>query len=58
MNRKEIDLLLSRMEGLKSFLENKSLESLNHSMIKINRIFDLVWLIFFYFWCYKFAYSY
>ena len=27
MNRKEIDLLLSRIEGLKSFLENNSLEN-------------------------------
>ena len=35
MNRKEIDLLLSRMEGLKSFLENKSLESFQQEILRV-----------------------
>lgn len=35
MNRKEIDLLLSRMEGLQSFLENNSLESFQEEILKV-----------------------
>lgn len=35
MNRKEIDLLLSRMEGLKSFLENNSLESFQQEILRV-----------------------
>lgn len=35
MNRKEIDLLLSRMEGLKSFLENNSLERFQQEILRV-----------------------
>ncbi|MCS2301985.1 helix-turn-helix domain-containing protein [Bacteroides ovatus] len=35
MNRKEIDLLLSRIEGLKSFLENNSLENFQQEILNV-----------------------
>ena len=35
MNRKEIDLLLSRIEGLKSFLENNSLENFQQKILNV-----------------------
>lgn len=35
MNRKEIDLLLSRIEGLKSFLENNSLEGFQKEILRV-----------------------
>lgn len=35
MNRKEIDLLLSRIEGLKSFLENNSLENFQQEILRV-----------------------
>ena len=35
MNRKEIDLLLSRMEGLKSLLEDNSLENFQQEILRV-----------------------
>ena len=35
MNRKEYDLLLSRIEGLKAFLENRSLEEFQKEILKV-----------------------
>lgn len=35
MNRKETDMMLTRMEGLKSFLENNSLESFQQEILKV-----------------------
>ena len=35
MNRKEIDLLLSRIEGLKSFLENNSLDNFQQEILNV-----------------------
>lgn len=35
MNRKETDMLLTRIEGLKSFLENNSLESFQQEILKV-----------------------
>lgn len=35
MNRKEMDLLLSRLEGLKSLLENNSLESFQQEILRV-----------------------
>ncbi len=35
MNRKEIDLLLSRMEGLKSLLEDNSLENFQQEILSV-----------------------
>ena len=36
MNRKETDMLLTRIEGLKSFLENNSLESFQQEILKVH----------------------
>lgn len=35
MNRKEIDLLLARIEGLKAFLESNSLESFQQAILRV-----------------------
>lgn len=35
MNRKEIDLLLARIEGLKAFLESNSLESFQQEILRV-----------------------
>lgn len=35
MNRKEIDLLLDRIEGLKAFLESNSLESFQQAILRV-----------------------
>lgn len=37
MNRKEIDLLLSRIEGLKAFLENNSLEGFQQEVLRVEK---------------------
>lgn len=37
MNRKESDLLLSRLEGIKSFLENNSLESFQQEVLRVEK---------------------
>lgn len=37
MNRKEIDLLLSRIEGLKAFLENNSLEGFKQEVLRVEK---------------------
>lgn len=37
MNRKEIDLLLSRIEGLKAFLENNSLEGFQQEILRVEK---------------------
>ena len=36
MNRKEIDLLLARIEGLKSFLEKNSLEDFQKEILRVD----------------------
>lgn len=36
MNRKEIDLLLSRIEGLQAFLENNSLECFQKEILRVD----------------------
>lgn len=35
MNRKEIDLLLARIEGFKAFLESNSLESFQQAILRV-----------------------
>lgn len=37
MNRKETDLLLARIEGLKAFLENNSLESFQQEILRVEK---------------------
>lgn len=37
MNRKESDLLLSRLEGIKSFLENNSLENFQQEVLRVEK---------------------
>ncbi len=37
MNRKDIDLLVARMEGLKEFLENNSLEEFQKQVLRVEK---------------------
>ena len=37
MSKKEIELLLARIEGLKSFLENNSIEKFQEEVLKVER---------------------
>ena len=37
MNRKDIDLLVARMEGLKEFLENNSLEEFQKKVLRVEK---------------------